>query len=813
MEHREQSAVPDVRDKSLALVYLCFGLSGFTALIYELSWQRILLRILGSTLPAVTLVLCVFMCGLAVGSAVASKFVNRFPKPLVAYGAMELIVAIFGVCSVTLFSNHPGSIVYGYDALTANLLGLSNADSFEPFNGAFWSRALFASTLLMVPTMAMGATFPLISKFLEGAHDSGHKQSSAYLYNLAGAALGTICGGFILMPTLGLTATIVFASALNVVIFAVALVRFSRLEPTHNDQDIRDEDGSKSALAATVPIALAVLVNGSTGMTLEVVWSRLFSLLLGSSTYSVASVFAVSIAGLAVGTLIFHRLKLRIKSHLSWLAAIFFLVAACLYLDLWLIQLLPWLFNVNHAFWGSTNSYVGHLLERIFVISLVVLPASIFCGAVFPLALVALSSQGKGRKNSLGFLYTCSSFGSVFGAAAAGFIFVPLLGRMFASGMESTIYLVIGAEIIFAIYLFLAAKSRPIFVLLPAASSFLLFNHPAWNKALISSGIPFLSLPLRASTTKEIFDRVLSDSANNKLLFYREGLNTTVTVSANLPQNIVYLKNDGKVEAALPFHPERQADTSDLTTHFMLGRLPLSINSKPEKSVFLIGLGSGATCGGALSDASVKKLKIAEIEPTIFEVQHYFEPANGEPTRPEWLKSGRVVPFCGDARMSLNFSKEKYDVIISQPAEPWISGSADLYTTEFWNLARSALNSHGCFCQWIQLYSIDPEFLAVLLRTFQNVFPNTYIYHYPRAGEIILLGTLDPLDDGLRHSNPNLIAYGETLRKNCERTAEKFNDFRLNSDDNLLTEYALPPRLYLSESLIEANLLSILSDK
>lgn len=814
MESQEQLSsplTPDAKDKNLALVYLCFGLSGFTSLIYELSWQRILLRILGSTLPAVTLVLCVFMCGLAVGSYLAYKYANRFRNPILAYGVMELIVGTFGVLSLWLFSSQPGAFVSGYDALIANLLGLSNVDSFEPFNGAFWSRAFFASTLLLVPTLAMGATFSFVSKFVEKTARAPQAQGCAYLCNLTGAAVGTVCAGFVLLPNLGLSVTITVASILNAVIFVVALARFSGVRLQH-DKDASPDNCESGSLpmSSIVPIALAVLVNGAAGMTLEVVWSRLFSLLLGSSTYSVASVFAISIVGLALGTLLFQRLKLKIDSHRLWLAAIFCAVAACLYLDLWLIQLLPWFFNVNHSYLGSSNSFSGYLLERIFVISLVVLPPTIFCGTIFPLALTALSTD-EVRKNYSGLLYTFSSLGSVLGAAAAGFIFVPLLGRIFPSGMESTIYLVLGLEICFAIYLFVAAKTNPMFFLLPLVLASLLFVRPSWNKSLIASGIPFLSLPTKAATTKEIFDRVLSDSANNKLLFYREGLNTTVTVSANLPQNIVYLKNDGKVEAALPFHPQRQADTSDLSTHIMLGRLPLSANSAPEKNVFLIGLGSGATCGGALADPSVKRLKVAEIEPTIFEIQHYFEPANGEPTRPEWLKNGRVVPFCGDARMSLDFGKEKYDVIISQPAEPWISGSSDLYTTEFWNLAKSKLNARGCFCQWIQLYSIDPEFLAVLLRTFQNVFPNTYIYHYPRAGEIIVLGTLEPFDQG--YSNPNLIADAAKLRKNCEITARKFNDFRLNTDDNLLTEYALPPRLYLSESLIEENLLSILSDK
>lgn len=807
METEHNSRSPSANDKHLAPVFVCFCISGFAALIYELSWQRLLLRILGSTLPAVTLVLCVFMAGLAIGSFVAGKFVARVRKPLLAYGLLELLIGVFGLLSLWLFDNHPGSAVSFYDTATTHLFGLSSVDSFEPFNSLFWCRALYASILLLVPTIAMGATFPFVTNYLEQTARDRQNQGTAYFTNLLGAALGTVCAGFFLLPNFGLTITVVTASVFSCLVFALLYVRCRSL----SQADVGAESTSGSLHAGT-PIVFAVLANGAVGMILEVVWSRLFSLLVGSSTYSVASVFAVSIIGLALGTFIFQRLANRILSHKLWLATLSCVLAGLLYLDLWLIQLMPWLFNVNHELLVKSNSYVGYLLERIGVISLIVLPASVLCGGIFPISLNAVTGK-EWRRNTLGRLYALSSLGSVIGAACAGFLFVPLLGRMFASGMESTICLTIGIEVCIATFLILASPPKRIFAIAPLALLALLFYRPAWNQALISSGIPFLSLPTKASTTKAIFDRVLSDSAHNRLLFYREGLNTTVTVNANIPQNIVYLKNDGKVEAALPFDFHRSADSSDLTTHFMLGRLPISMNSTPQKNVFVVGLGSGATCGGALDDASVKKLKIAEIEPTIFEIQHYFEPANGEPMRPKWLESGRVVPFCGDARMSLNFGNESYDAIISQPAEPWISGSSDLYTTEFWKIARSKLNERGCFCQWIQLYAIDPEFLAVLLRTFQNVFPNTYVYHYPHAGEIILLGTIDPLDQAKEKSNPNLLATPEALRRSCLTLGQKYSDFRLNTDDNLLTEYALPPKLYLSESLIEENLAAISSVK
>ncbi len=788
------------------IVYACFFVSGFAALIYQLSWQRLLLRILGSTLPAVSIVLSVFMTGLALGCFACGKSVDRIRNPLIWYGLIELVVGIFGALSPWLLSSHPNSLVSIYDAAIAQVLGVSSSDTLNPFNTMFWCRALFSSCLLLVPTTAMGATFPLVGRFLAATRPGSTDQGTAYFANLIGAACGIVCAGFLLLPSFGLSATIVSASVLSFLVSAVLCFVFRTQNlpsSTHVPKAFPVDHRPFIGLICAV-----VLFNGAAGMVLEVVWSRLFSLLVGSSTYSVASVLSISIIGLAVGTALFQKFGTHGSNHKTVLAILCGSIAASLYLDLWLIQLMPWWFNLNHEILAKSNSYLAYLLERISVISAVVLFPSVLCGGVFPISLHALANSEL-KENALGSLYTFSAVGSMLGALSAGFLFIPTLGRVFTSGMESTICLLIIFEVALSMLLIYTSSLRRLLISVPLMFVLALLVRPAWNKSLMSSGIPFLSLPTKASNTKAIFDRVLSDSANNKLLFYREGLNTTVTVSSNESQNIVYLKNDGKVEAALPLNPHRSADTSDLTTQFMLGKIPVSIYPASTKNVFVVGLGSGATCGGALDASSVEKLKIAEVEPTIFEVQHFFEPSNGSPLRKEWLQSGKVVPYCGDARVYFDFSNEKFDAIISQPAEPWISGSADLYTLEFWQLAKSKLSEKGCFCQWIQLYAIDPEFLAVLCRTFQSVFPNSYAIHYPRAGEIILLGTIEPLDTGVLNSLSNLIATPDSLRKTCLQLGTKYGNFRLNTDDNLLTEYSLPQRLYLSESLIDQNLQAI----
>jgi spermidine synthase len=220
----------------------------------------------------------------------------------------------------------------------------------------------------------------------------------------------------------------------------------------------------------------------------------------------------------------------------------------------------------------------------------------------------------------------------------------------------------------------------------------------------------------------------------------------------------------------------------------------------------------------------LESLTVCEVEPAVIEAEKLFKTVNGEPLRAENLKSGKVRVLVEDARTILRFDDTKYDVIISQPSEPWLSGSSDLYTCEFWKLASARLKEKGVFCQWIQLYSIDPVCLGILCRTFQNVFPATYVIHSPDAGEVILIGanpqafkplrvgqtfTLTPLVTSERIDDlakSVIIDTPDDLSKICNAVATKCRDNRLNTDDNLLSEYMLPARLYKFGESIEMNL-------
>ncbi len=204
--------------------------------------------------------------------------------------------------------------------------------------------------------------------------------------------------------------------------------------------------------------------------------------------------------------------------------------------------------------------------------------------------------------------------------------------------------------------------------------------------------------------------------------------------------NLVTLKNDGKPEAQLPIDVRRASPGTDLTTQVLLGALPTLICPVKPKNAFVIGYGSGTTSGALLNSPDIQSVKIAELEPAVYKADPLFHQINNRPLRPLWRRSARVMPISADARNLLALSHHEFSIIVSQPAEPWTNGSADLYSLEFWRLAKDKLVDHGVFCQWLQLYSLDTGHLAIILRTFSTVFPNTMLFHSPRAGELILVG-------------------------------------------------------------------------
>ncbi|MGH9548260.1 MAG: hypothetical protein ACRD3W_02750, partial [Terriglobales bacterium] len=600
-------------------------------------------------------------------------------------------------------------------------------------------------------------------------------------------------------------------------------------------------------------------VSGFAVLSLEVAWTRLFSLILGSSTYSLGCVLASCLSGLFLGAVLaarfapgrcmqrpYNRLGLPqdVLSQIGTLCALGALAIGC---SLFAIERVPlWLIELQKVFAGQ--SFASYLIPRAVLSFGLVLPQWIFPGAILPLALAAgASTERTAAARHTGWLLYFSTIGSVGGAIAAGLWLIPKgtiladISFVFsrASGIQNTIVVVILVELILAVVvlkLCLAADKKrgqhsagllPIVVV--CVMAFLcVAERPDWKTALMTSGVAFLS---QADEGAVPTDRLLP-ALKSDVLFYKEGMNTTVTVSKIDRQKLLLLKNDGKIEAALPESLANPSPNSDRNTQVLLGALPAIVHVSDKAKAFIVGLGSGTTLGAVVQSGRVNQAIVAELEPAVFDAEKYFRNVNGDPLRNAFLKAQTVVPVSADARNILSmYPNSSLDIIVSQPAEPWISGSSDLYSSEFWQLTRSKLAEHGVFCQWVQLYAIDTRALAVLIRTFVSAYPNASAVHSERSGELILIAfknSADRLDRsnlekrlkdkrlsdqfasiGIQSAEQLLkcvIADSKYLSEFCAREGTPSD---LNTDNNMRLEYSLPPALRTAGDTIEHNLAAL----
>lgn len=840
------------------LLPLAIFLSGASALIYQVTWQRILVRLVGASLPAVSLVLALFMGGLACGSFVAARTADRVKNPARIYAMLELVLAILGIGSAFLARTENIQTVLSWTGSLLAQAGDPVAVVATPPGSAVVVVVLgiICSALLLCPTMVMGASFPLASKALvaemgaEASNKIGAVIARLYTFNLGGACLGAVAAGFGLIPHLGLSAAIFCAAASNV-IASVALFTISR------NLQVESSDSEESGGESRYEIGnVAVLVAGTAfvAMGLEVVWTRLFSLVLGSSNYALSAVLCTYLLGLLLGASLVPRLSRNFPELFRALALIAGVAALSIAASIHILNDLPWLLSrLQPACAHIAAGLAGYLAARVVCVSVVTFLPALLLGLIFPITINFVVSHGRATGQQTGLLYCASTLGSIAGATATGFVLIPQLvpldrlSPVFSpiSGLQSSL-------VLFALLLLLvcvlaahkassrqrqAGEKTTDWIVVPVCilAVFLTLSRPAWQRSIMSSGISFLSIPDIQSIDRATFNALAGGTSGSNILFYKEGYNTTVTVGVEPENNVVYLKNDGKVEAALPAQPFVPAPTSDLKTQVLLGQLPLLLSPTQPKRVFVVGYGTGTTCGAVLASPAVNRLVVSELEQAILDADRFFRGSNGQPFREEWRAQKRVLPVMSDARNLLALSTTPYDAIISQPAEPWINGAADLYTREFWALAKSRLTAGGVFCQWLQLYSIDRKYLALLLNTFTSVFPNCALFHAPRAGEVILIGLRADAENLLLA--PPIIAHrmeGDSIRQILARVGvdsisdvmdlllldaaqvrqfcQSQSDGNLqNTDDNLLAEFGLPEQLLLSSDHIQNNLAALRS--
>ena len=688
---------------------LLFFCSGATALVYEVVWSKYLSLLLGSTVQAQTVVLAVFMGGLAIGNRVFGNRADVLEKPLGAYGSLELAIGIYALLFPYLYLVADemfvsvGSPVLAYPAL---LLGV---------------KLLLSAGLLLVPTILMGGTLPLLASWIQeqSRWDTGSRIGIFYATNSLGAVAGAALAGLYLVQRFGMSYTVQATALANCVIGVVALGLARSAKPRKASAKERAAaEGTKVKLGWP---ALLVAITGGVSMGLEILAARSLTLVVGASLQAFALVLMAFILGIGLGSVVISKARWVKGRETLVLYALLFSAGALV--AIYVIMIEQWAVIYSQLRSGLARSSTGYLMHQILVggIALVVLgvPAA-FLGAVVPLTIRMLALEPKLMGQKVGHLLTWNTVGAVIGVLLTGFILMPLLGLRGAFTLLALGLLGVGG---------LMAQRRGERGGLVAAGAlgalvllgvFLTGEH--WRKAL-SSGVFRMAAPLT-------FEKLKTHKAETEQLYYKDAADATVSVERDRREG-----EDGQIILRINGKPDASTK-GDLSTQYLLAHLPMMM--RPEaKDVFVLGFGSGITAG-ALLGHPIEQLVIAENCEPVLEAGTLFS---------EWnrgvLTNSRTKIITEDARTVLKLSPQEYDVVISEPSNPWVVGVGSVFSKEFYELASSRLKDGGVMAQWFHIYEMHDEIVFLVLRTFVSVFPYVEVWD-TQEGDLLLLGSMQP---------------------------------------------------------------------
>jgi len=728
----------------MTLLAAAFVLSGAAGLMYQVVWGRLLVLVFGSTTLAVSTVLSVFMGGLALGAWLAGRRIDRRPRPLMIYAALEVGIGLYALL-----------VPWGLDRVLPVYQAVWNGTSSVGLLLAV--RVVLITMILIVPTTLMGATLPVISRALASRMVTGWVTSAGkvagrvgrfYALNTAGAVVGAWLTGFALLPTVGVTPTIRIAVACNLAAAAAAWLLDRRWavaghphrdhtappepSPPHETRSASDSGDACPPRVRMVTVRvtrawvfLTLALSGAAALIDEVAWSRALGLILGSSVYAFTAMLATFLIGLAGGAALGVRLARRIAPRLAHLGAVQIGVAAAGLVTVVALSHLPFTLVRGADALGSLGARAIPFLQFGLSFLVMFLPTVGF-GLVFPLALHVVTREADDVGATVGRIYAVNTVGAIVGAGLAGFVLIPAIGLQGSLLLAIGVSLALGAGLVAADPSVSRRRAAGLALGLAVAGSLAVTMIPSWSATLMSSGMVW-NLPRYVALYDAAGVRGLTDAlAAVRTVYQREGLTATVLVQRD-GDGARLLTINGRTESGDPF----------MRTQVLIAHWPLWLARSTER-VLVIGLGSGATAGSVLRHP-VRRLDVVELEAAILDASRWFEPENGRP-----LADPRTHASAADGRNFLLLSPNRYDVIISQPSLPWVAGAATLFTQDFFELAADRLAPGGVFGQWVAADALGREPLRSVMAAFAAVFPHVLVVE-PTPGDLFLIGSRERL--------------------------------------------------------------------
>lgn len=773
-----------------ALVFVLFFLSGAAALVYEVAWVRSLGLVFGASHLAVTTVLAVYMGGQALGSRVFGHRADRTPRPLGLYGLLELGIAAAALAFLGLMRIYPA--VYGPLARIAE-------------TNPLWLTVLrtgFAVVAMAVPTTLMGGTLPVLTRHVvrRGEEIAGHL-SFLYAFNTFGAVAGTALAGFVLLKHLGVNATLLLAAATSAAVGTVAVVLGRRPDAAAPRSAPGVAGGRASAAAegaGVTPLSrkltvLGIGVSGFCALGYEILWTRMLTLVVGTSVYSFTLMLVAFLAGIGVGSHAFALARAARwarpggrGSVLLFGATQLAIGASALAVTVLMRDLPQTASRLQALLAGTAGADFGGRLASTLVIAFgyMFVPA-FFMGLAFPAAGAVWSAEDGEAGGTVGRLLGSNTVGAIVGSATSGFALVYLFG------IERSLHMLVVVNVAMGLAVVLAdAVPRRAIAAVPALAAVLLVARgifPDWGRAWDRDFFAAFTNNTRSIVTPESVRRL-----NVDVLYYHEGVNETVSVIRPKGTVQTFIVN-GRAEAS--------TSQGDMQVQRTLGHLPMLLHPHP-RSAFVLGTGTGMTLGAVSLHPEVERIVLGEIEEAMLGVARTFDRWNDHV-----LDDPRLRIVFNDGRNFLSTTRERFDVITADPIHPWSGGAGYLYTREYFRGVSDRLAPGGIACQWLPLYELTVKDIRTVLRTFSDTFEHVVVWL--TYWDAVLIGSRSPIviDETAIRRRLDSPAMRADLARIHMATAEDFLSYFLmgtagarafgaagevNTDDNLALEFSAP---------------------
>jgi len=727
------SAPPPWRRTAL---FALFTVSGFAGLIYESIWSHYLKLFLGHAAYAQTLVLALFMGGMALGAWFASRRCGRWGNLLRGYAVVE---AVIGFAALGFHPVFVAATEAAYDVVLPALAGGAAAPLFK------WT---LATALILPQSILLGMTFPLMSAGLLRRHPERPGESLALLYftNSLGAAAGVLASGFVMIEHLGLPGTIRAAGVINLALAAVvwALARAPDGAGAPTAPAAAAAAAPRMAHGASPRLLLAVaFLTGAASFIYEIGWIRMLSLVLGAATHSFELMLSAFILGLALGGLWVRRRIDRAADPVRFLGIVQVAMGLAALATLPLYGATFDLMQLVVSGTAKTDAGYAIFLASSHAIALaVMLPATFFAGMTLPLITYALLRTHHGER-SIGAVYAANTFGAIAGVFAAAHLGLPLLG------VKGTVTAGAALDAALGLYLLWRVSSPA-----PGGSRTARFATAVAGAAFAAVTLG-VSLDLHKMASGVFRRGELYSAADAGLVFYRDGKTTSVSL-LEFPEGLS-LRTNGKSDGAINLGEGRRI--SDEVTMVLTGALPLAHLPQARRAA-VIGIGTGLTTHTLLASQTIERVDTIEIEPAMAEAARRFAARNAAA-----FADPRSNIVFEDAKTYFSGRGERYDVIVSEPSNPWVSGVASLFSDEFYRLVRRYLAPGGVLVQWFQVYEIDITLVASMMRALAQNFPDYAVYAATDSDILVVAGDAATLARPLADVFRALPGVGGELRK------------------------------------------------